>query len=191
METIVKKLSKIQRFLVARKSQFNKFGKYYYRNAEDILESLKPLVYEENCSLLVDEEVLIIQDKLCMKSTVKLTDGKEHISCTGLAFIDLEKKGMSSEQATGAASSYAKKYALGNLFAIDDNKDADSQEPTDKEPEKPKAPELNPNHPKWKGAIKALKENETTIEKIKEVYFLTEASEKLLIAAIKTYEKLG
>jgi hypothetical protein len=184
METITNKLTSIQAKLSAPKNQYNSFGKYKYRNAEDIIESVKPLTYAEGCALIIDEEVFEIGGKLCMKSTAKLTDGKEFISCTGLAFIDLSKKGMSSEQATGAASSYAKKYALGNLFAIDDTKDADSiiQYHGNLNGE-----ELKISHKAWDKALKALQTGETTVDKIGLKYKFTENSRNML----KTHEKLG
>lgn len=195
METIVKKLNEIQKALKAPKNQKNNFGNYMYRNAEDILEAAKPLVHSKDCVITVDEEVFEIAGKLCMKSTAKLTDGKEFVSCVGLAFIDLNKKGMSSEQATGAASSYAKKYALGNLFAIDDTKDADSTNTHGKGESSANAlkkpsndkPTLNTKHTNWNQVLNALQTGKRSVEQLKESFQFDEKTYKIL----KTHEKLG
>lgn len=122
------KLLNIQEKLKAPKSQFNSFGKYNYRNCEDILEGVKPILKENNCILLIKDDVQIIGERYYIKAKVSLIDiedGKE-ISSEAFAREEENKKGMDGSQVTGAASSYARKYALNGLFAIDDTKDSDS-----------------------------------------------------------------
>ncbi len=121
-------LVKAQTELKAPKSQFNSFGKYFYRNCEDILEALKPLEKELNCFTTLSDELVLIGSELAVKSTATFThaDTGKNISASAFAVVDLNKKGMDRAQATGAASSYARKYALNGLFAIDDSKDSDS-----------------------------------------------------------------
>jgi hypothetical protein len=125
-------LIKIQSELKAPKNQTNAFGKYKYRSCEDILEALKPLLLANGCYLLLTDDVVMIGSKTYIKATASIYDGKKEVSVNAYAETS-EHKGMSSEQSTGAASSYARKYALNGLFCIDDNRDAD------REPEKPKA----------------------------------------------------
>lgn len=120
------KLIAIQSNLKAPKNQYNSFGKYSYRSAEDVLESLKPLLKETGCSLVISDEIIMIGDRVYVKATATLSDGKNSISTSALAREETEKKGMDGAQITGAASSYARKYALNGLFCIDDTKDPDS-----------------------------------------------------------------
>lgn len=122
------RLVKIQQELKAPKSNINKFGNYNYRSCEDILEAVKPLLGE--CSVNIGDTVEIIGDRYYVKATVAITDGKDRITASAYAREELVKKGMDSAQITGAASSYARKYALNGLFAIDDTKDPDTQDNT-------------------------------------------------------------
>lgn len=123
----MEELMQIQSDLKAPKSQFNKFGNYHYRNSEDILEALKPLLKLRSCSLLINDEVVLIGERYYIKATVELTNSAgKSVTATGYAREALNKKGMDESQITGSASSYARKYALNGLFAIDDTKDADS-----------------------------------------------------------------
>lgn len=119
------KLNAIQQQLKAPKSQTNSFGKYRYRSCEDILEAVKPHLGE--CSLIVSDDITVHADRVYVKATATLVDENGHAiaSATGLAREPQTKKGMDESQITGAASSYARKYALNGLFAIDDTKDAD------------------------------------------------------------------
>ena len=188
MEKITKVLSSIQCELKAPKNQRNKFGNYNYRSAEDILEGLKPLLKKHGAAVKVNEAIEFIDNKILFKSLVELLLEGESIGTQGFAFVDLNKKGMSYEQATGAASSYAKKYALGNLFAIDDNKDPDSIENTP-EPEKktfnrkqPKKIVLDSKHGQWNAVLNALQTGKRTVEQIKEKFDISEANEKILLA---------
>lgn len=127
---IQEKLTTIQLELKAPKSKRNNFGNYNYRSCEDILEAVKPLLAANMCSLTLDDDVLCIGDRVYVKATVTLTDHAEGATISTHAFArEAEtKKGMDESQITGTASSYARKYALNGLFAIDDTKDADTDE---------------------------------------------------------------
>ena len=116
----------IQSELKAPKNQFNSFGKYKYRSAEDILESVKPLLKKYGCYLTITETTKEIAGYLVLNSKVSISDGDTTISVEAQAGINPERKGMDIAQSFGSSSSYAKKYALGNLFLLDDTKDADS-----------------------------------------------------------------
>jgi hypothetical protein len=123
--TINQKLTKIQTEFKSKKSRFNSFGKYYFRSAEDILEATKPFLKELDVTVTVDEE-LISFDPPVMQVTASVSDGKSDIKSRAVVGVDLDQKGMQMPQRYGAASSYGKKYALGNLFLIDDTQDADA-----------------------------------------------------------------
>jgi predicted acyl esterase len=124
----VKELIEIQKELKAPKGQYNSFGKYKYRSAEDILEAVKPLLHKNKCQLTLSDEIELIGDRYYVKATAKITNGEEAFWTSAYAREDLEKKGMDGAQITGTASSYARKYALNGLFCIDDTKDADTDE---------------------------------------------------------------
>jgi hypothetical protein len=123
--TINEKLSKIQVEFKSKKSRFNSFGKYNFRSAEDILEATKPFLKELNVTVTVDEE-LVSFDPPVMQVTATISDGKDSINSKAVVGVDLDQKGMQMPQRYGAASSYGKKYALGNLFLIDDTQDSDA-----------------------------------------------------------------
>lgn len=123
--TLTKKLTKIQTEFKSKKSRYNSFGKYYFRSAEDILEATKPFLKELNVTVTVNEE-LISFDPPVMQVTACISDGNETIESKAVVGVDLDQKGMQMPQRYGAASSYGKKYALGNLFLIDDTQDADA-----------------------------------------------------------------
>ena len=125
---IQEKLMNIQHELKCNKSQYNSFGKYSYRSCEDILEAVKPLLYKHKATLVINDDIVLIGDRFYIKATSKITDidTGEYIESTAFAREDESQKGMSSAQVTGSVSSYARKYSLNSLFAIDDNKDADS-----------------------------------------------------------------
>ena len=125
-QNIYSKLSKIQNELKAPKSQYNKFGKYYYRNVEDILESAKPICAKHATSLTVSDEIVNFGERYYIKATATLFDYEgSSIVVTALAREASEQKGMQDSQLTGSTSSYARKYALNGLFNIDDTKDSD------------------------------------------------------------------
>ena len=129
---IYSELSKIQQELKAPKNLWNKFGNYKYRNAEGILEAVKPLL--SGLVLLINDEPVLIGERYYIKATATLTDGKESVSAVAYAREDKEKKGMDGCQLTGACSSYARKYALNALLMIDDAKDSDDDSLSPKNP---------------------------------------------------------
>ena len=123
--TLTNKLTKIQTEFKSKKSRYNSFGKYYFRSAEDILEATKPFLKELDVTVTVHEE-LVSFDPPVMQVTAKISDGKETIESQAVVGVDTDQKGMQMPQRYGAASSYGKKYALGNLFLIDDTQDSDA-----------------------------------------------------------------
>lgn len=143
--TIYEKLSAIQTELKAPKSQYNAFGKYNYRNCEDILEAVKPLCAKYKAVCIIGDDIIQIGERYYIKSTARLIDLESEGIVENKAYAreEAEKKGMDGSQVTGASSSYARKYALNGLFAIDDTKDSDTTNTGGKEetsaPEKPKA----------------------------------------------------
>jgi hypothetical protein len=122
---INEKLATIQTEFKSKKSRYNSFGKYNFRSAEDILEATKPFLLRLGVSVTVSEELIDTSDFPIIKSTATITDGKDAIHATAIVGVDLLQKGMQMPQKFGSASSYGKKYALGNLFLIDDTQDAD------------------------------------------------------------------
>ena len=124
--TIYEKLSQIQVRFKSKKSRFNSFGKYYFRSAEDILEAIKPFNKELGVYVTINEELVGTEPVPVLKTTATLCDGTNHVSASALVGVDLNQKGMQTPQQFGAASSYGKKYALGNLFLIDDTQDSDA-----------------------------------------------------------------
>jgi len=125
MKELNQKLAQIQTELKVKKSSYNSFGKYYFRKAEDILEAVKPFLLKHGVSITIDEDILAAEPVPMLKSTAIISDGENQISTTAIVGVDLNQKGMQAAQQFGAASSYGKKYALGNLFLIDDTQDAD------------------------------------------------------------------
>ena len=125
MKELNQKLAQIQTELKVKKASYNSFGKYYFRKAEDILEAVKPFLLKHNVSVTIDEDILATDPVPMLKSTAIISDGENQISTTAIVGVDLNQKGMQAAQQFGAASSYGKKYALGNLFLIDDTQDAD------------------------------------------------------------------
>lgn len=123
----MKELIAIQSELKAPKSQFNKFGGYKYRKAEDILEAVKPLLAKQKCTLTITDDIVMVGNRIYVKATATIKNEKgECETTTGWAREEESKKGMDGSQITGASSSYARKYALNGLFAIDDNADSDT-----------------------------------------------------------------
>jgi hypothetical protein len=166
----MKALIKVQEALKAPKSQFNAFGKYKYRNQEDILEALKPLLAENNLLLTLTDEVKEICEILFIEATATITDGKETIVVKSQAGLDINKKGMDKAQCFGSSSSYARKYALNAMFLIDDTADSDA---TNDHKPKPKAkPELTPE--RFLKAIEAVQKGDFTAEELKTKYNLKE-----------------
>lgn len=126
MSNINNKLIEIQSELKAPKGQYNAFGKYNYRNCEDILEAVKPLLKQHGLTIVIGDEIVNIGNRFYVKATVTISDGESSISTSAFAREEESKKGMDGSQVTGASSSYARKYALNGLFAIDDTKDSDT-----------------------------------------------------------------
>jgi|TARA_R110000796_G_scaffold163878_4_gene280819 Zn-dependent alcohol dehydrogenase len=126
MKNLNKTLAVIQTKLKAKKSSYNSFGKYYFRKAEDILEAAKPFLIENSVSITITEEVIPGHTVPIVQSTAIISDGENSIQATAVVGVDLNQKGMQTAQQFGAASTYGKKYALGNLFLIDDTEDADA-----------------------------------------------------------------
>ncbi len=124
--TINTKLATIQTKFKSKKSRFNSFGKYYFRSAEDILEATKPYLLELGVSVKIDETLIETSPVPIIESRASLSDGENTLNATALVGVDLNQKGMQTPQQFGTASSYGKKYALGNLFLIDDTQDADA-----------------------------------------------------------------
>ena len=141
---IIEKLAAVQAALKAPKSQRNNFGNYNYRSCEDILEAAKPLLKASGLALTISDEITAVGERIYVKATATLFDGKETMTVSAYAREEESKKGMDASQVTGAASSYARKYALNGLFCIDDTKDADAtnthgKEETDTKKEPAKA----------------------------------------------------
>lgn len=123
----MKELTDIQGALNAPKNQYNSFGRYKYRSCEDILAALKPLLQQHQCTLTISDDICLIGTRYYVKSTATLTAaGGESVTAVAYAREEETKKGMDASQVTGATSSYARKYALNGLFAIDDTHDADA-----------------------------------------------------------------
>lgn len=159
----MKELIRIQNKLKAPKSQYNNFGKYHYRSCEDILEAVKPLLKEEECYITIRDSIKLVGERYYLKAIVTIVnkDGAS-VSVSAYARESLTKKGMDDAQITGSASSYARKYALNGLFAIDDSRDIDSIE--NNNPEQPPREKLS--NERFAKAIEALKNNATTKEDI-------------------------
>ena len=132
MKELNQKLAVIQTELKAKKSSYNPFGKFYFRKAEDILEAIKPFLVKHGVTVTINEEIIGTDPVPIIQSTAVITDGDKAIRATALVGVDLDQKGMQTAQQFGAASTYGKKYALGNLLLIDDTEDADSgQKPSE------------------------------------------------------------
>ncbi len=126
MKELNQKLALVQTKLKAKKSSYNSFGKYYFRKSEDILEAVKPFLLELDVTVTIQEQIIELQPVPMLESTAIFSDGENQIEATAIVGVDLSQKGMQTSQQFGAASTYGKKYALGNLFLIDDTEDADA-----------------------------------------------------------------
>jgi hypothetical protein len=168
----MKELIQIQNELKAPKNHFNKFGNYNHRVAEDILEALKPICAKHGCLLTNNDEVKELNGVLFIQSTctIKHKDWDQAISAQGNAGIELNRKGMDLSQSFGASSSYALKRALGNLFLLDDAKDADTTNKHGKdEPESPKKKlDLIHGTPAYNQCVLKLKSGDITMEDVYE-----------------------
>jgi len=177
------KLLKITTELKAPKNQMNKFGGYKYRSAEDCLEALKPHLVKYNCVLKMHDELKIVGDMPYIEATAKLIDCEEpnmQIESSAQAVIDFTAKGMQHPQRTGSASSYAKKYAIGNLFLLDDTKDSDATNTHDTSGIKSK-PKLIANTQNFIKAAKYIKDG-GSIDDIMKKYAMSKEVEQALLA---------
>ena len=143
------KITAIQGRLKAPKSQFNKFGNYSYRSCEDILESVKPLLTEYGLFINISDTVEAVGTRFYIKATATISDGKSSVSSVAYAREEESKKGMDGSQITGSASSYARKYALNGLLAIDDTKDSDSTNTGATSKKAEPAEQVKPKEYKW------------------------------------------
>ena len=166
--TIHEKLAIIQTKFKSKKSRFNSFGKYYFRSAEDILESIKPYLLENGVTVTINEKLIVDSPTPIIKSTAAIHDVKGmKVEATAIVGVDLMQKGMQTPQQFGTASSYGKKYALGNLFLIDDTQDSDAVNDHSK---------VLPDLQKAKDYVKSG----GTLDAIKKKYKLTSQQEKEL-----------
>jgi hypothetical protein len=175
--TLNDKLATIQTKFKSKKSRYNSFGKYYFRSAEDILEATKPFLLELGVTVTVSEQIVSADPFPIMETSAIISDGENTISATAMVGIDLDQKGMQMPQKFGSASSYGKKYALGNLFLIDDTQDADAANMHGKATAK--KPKLVANSDEFKKAL-AYVEGGGTVAKIKLKYDIPADVEKLL-----------
>ena len=195
------KLLEIQHRLKAPKGQYNSFGKYKYRSCEDILEAVKPILYEVGCTLTLSDEIVLIGDRFYVKATALLIGADTNHQVTAYAREDEDKKGMDGSQITGTASSYARKYALNGLFCIDDTKDADTDEYANQTAKKPvaKTPApveaknekqvFNSAHPQWQTILDRMVAGKGSLKALQEYYSISASVEKEIIDYINQHNK--
>ena len=176
----MKTLRRIQQELKCPKGSFNSFGKYKYRSAEQILESVKPLLQKYDALLLLSDEIIQVGNKQFLKASALISDDDGTIEVFGYAEMG-EHKGMSSEQCTGTASSYARKYALNGLFLIDETEsDPDSKDNTKQETKNTeKKPKIEGE--RFLKAIEAIRAGEFTAEELQAKFELNEVQQKALL----------
>jgi hypothetical protein len=169
--TLNEKLATIQTKFKSKKSRFNSFGKYYFRSAEDILEATKPFLLELGVSVIISEQIVSSDPFPIMETTAALSDGKTNITATAMVGVDLDQKGMQMPQKFGSASSYGKKYALGNLFLIDDTQDSDAVNTHGKKSVPAKSKIASSNDAAYKKAVQYI-QGGGKLEAIKQKYEL-------------------
>ena len=179
MKDLTKKLADVQTKLKAKKSSYNSFGKYYFRKAEDILEGVKPFLLQHNIYVTTSEELIASEPVPVLKVTATISDGENAIHASSVVGVDLNQKGMQTSQQFGAASTYGKKYALGNLFLIDDTEDADATNKHGKANQVVTNPKTKITADQMKKAKEFVKGG-GSVEAIKKKYELTEAQIKQL-----------
>ena len=179
MKELTKKLADVQTKLKAKKSSYNSFGKYYFRKAEDILEGVKPFLLQHNIYVTVSEELIATDPVPMIKTTATISDGTDAIHATAVVGVDMQQKGMQTAQQFGAASTYAKKYALGNLFLIDDTEDADATNQHGKAKQVAQKPKTKITKEQMAKAIKFVKDG-GSVDAIKKKYELSAAQLKQL-----------
>ena len=191
MKELTKTLATIQTELKAKKSSYNSFGKYYFRKSEDILEAIKPFLLKYKVSVVIDEQLDWVSggDRTLpiIKTTATISDGENAIHATAIVGVDLNQKGMQTAQQFGAASTYGKKYALGNLLLIDDTEDADASNNhgvVSKIKAKAK-PSITADQMKL--AVEYLKDGGDIVA-IRKKYKFTTIQENKLVAAVVKYQ---
>lgn len=172
----IEKIVAIQSELKAPKGQYNSFGKYNYRSCEDILEGVKPLLAKHGLVLTIQDSIDLIGDRFYVKATATITDGKEQLSTSAYARESLDKKGMDASQVTGATSSYARKYALNGLLAIDDTKDADTMDNSKKPAQQTQETVYNWNSLKTRAVQGGISEEEL-VHYVTETFKVSKPSE--------------
>ena len=181
MKELNNKLAQVQTKLKAKKSSYNSFGKYYFRKSEDILEAVKPFLLELGVTITISETIVELQPVPMLETTANFTDGESIIQATAIVGVDLNQKGMQTSQQFGAASTYGKKYALGNLLLIDDTEDADASNTHGKAAAVAVKPKPKITVEQFNKAKDYLK-NGGKLEAIKTKYTLTSKQEEQLAA---------
>ena len=181
MKELNNKLAQVQTILKAKKSSYNSFGKYYFRKSEDILEAIKPFLLELDVTVTIQEQIIELQPVPMLESTAIFSDGENQIEATAIVGVDLSQKGMQTSQQFGAASTYGKKYALGNMFLIDDTEDADATNTHGKAAAVAAKPKPKITVEQFNKAKDYLK-NGGKLEAIKTKYTLTSKQEEQLAA---------
>ena len=181
MKELNNKLAQVQTKLKAKKSSYNSFGKYYFRKSEDILEAIKPFLLELDVSVVIKEQIIATEPVPMLESSAIFSDGENQITATAVVGVDLNQKGMQTSQQFGAASTYGKKYALGNLFLIDDTEDADASNTHGKAATVAAKPKPKITVEQFNKAKDYLK-NGGKLEAIKTKYTLTSKQEEQLAA---------
>ncbi len=181
MKELNNKLAQVQTKLKAKKSSYNSFGKYYFRKSEDILEAVKPFLLELDVSVVIKEQIIATDPVPMLESTAIFSDGENQVTATAVVGVDLSQKGMQTSQQFGAASTYGKKYALGNLFLIDDTEDADATNTHGKAAAVAAKPKPKITVEQFNKAKDYLK-NGGKLEAIKTKYTLTSKQEEQLAA---------
>lgn len=172
MKSFINKLSCIQRELNAPKNQFNKFGGYKYRNCEDILMSVKPLLGD--LVITITDSIDMVGDRFYVKATAIITDGEHTVKSEAFAREPLSKKGMDDSQLTGSASSYARKYALNGLLLIDDNRDADSANNSSDQKPAAKIQKQPITNDRLKAAKAKIKSGEYSLDELNKRFIVTD-----------------
>lgn len=188
--TLHERLVAIQSELKAPKGQYNSFGKYKYRSAEDILEAVKPLLKKYDCELIITDEIVLIGDRYYVKASATLCHGPGELRVVSAYAREADTKaGMDCSQITGAASSYARKYAMNGLFAIDDTKDADAlnvtPEYTAPAPKKAKAkPVIQEGNENWDKALTYCREKHFSAEALRQWYDISDTDIRIMNAIL-------
>lgn len=162
MSALYDKLIAVQGALKAPKGQYNSFGRYHFRSCENILEAVKPLLVEHGLLLTIADDIIMVGERIYVKAIATIRHGEEFLQSVAFAREEETKKGMDASQVTGAASSYARKYALNGLFCIDDTKDSDSTNTGEK-------PEKTEENPYYDMAMSDAR-NAVSVESLQEVW---------------------